>query len=65
MMLFKPWPWWHGNNTLLLRPLLLPLLLQVTNTPWGERVSFVFNPAGDVSPKALHVSPFMDMDNSW
>jgi DUF1365 family protein len=41
------------------------LLLQVTNTPWGERVSFVFNPAGDVGPKALHVSPFMDMDNSW
>lgn len=38
---------------------------QVTNTPWGERVSFVFNPAGDVSPKALHVSPFMDMDNTW
>jgi DUF1365 family protein len=41
------------------------LHLQVTNTPWGERVSFVFNPAGDVSPKALHVSPFMDMDNTW
>lgn len=39
--------------------------VQVTNTPWGERVSFVFNPAGDTSPKALHVSPFMDMDNTW
>lgn len=38
---------------------------QVTNTPWGERVTFMFNPAGDASPKALHVSPFMDMDNTW
>lgn len=38
---------------------------QVTNTPWGERVTFVFNPEGDVSPKALHVSPFMDMQNTW
>lgn len=44
---------------------LLVVCLQVTNTPWGERVSFVFSPAGDVSPKALHVSPFMDMDNIW
>jgi DUF1365 family protein len=41
------------------------LLVQVTNTPWGERVTFAFNPAGDTSPKALHVSPFMDMDNVW
>jgi len=39
--------------------------VQVTNTPWGERVSFLFNPAGDTSPKALHVSPFMDMGNTW
>eukprot|EP00775_Hariotina_reticulata_P003018 gene3018-3299_t len=38
---------------------------EVTNTPWGERVTFTFNPAGDTSPKALHVSPFMDMDNVW
>jgi hypothetical protein len=40
-------------------------LLQVTNTPWGDRVTFMFNPEGDVSPKALHVSPFMDMQNTW
>jgi DUF1365 family protein len=39
--------------------------LQVTNTPWGDRVTFMFNPAGDVTPKALHVSPFMDMQNTW
>jgi DUF1365 family protein len=38
---------------------------KVTNTPWGERVTFAFAPAGDVSPKALHVSPFMDMANTW
>lgn len=34
---------------------------EVTNTPWGERVVFNFNPAGQRVPKALHVSPFMDM----
>ena len=38
---------------------------QVTNTPWGERVTFKFDPAGDATPKALHVSPFMDMQNEW
>lgn len=32
---------------------------QVTNTPWGERVTFVFNPEYDVVAKPLHVSPFM------
>jgi len=40
-------------------------IAEVTNTPWGDRVRFVFRPAGDESPKALHVSPFMDMDNTW
>ena len=39
--------------------------LQVTNTPWGERVSFVFRPQGEAVQKALHVSPFMDMKNTW
>jgi hypothetical protein len=37
----------------------------VTNTPWGERVTFVFDPKGQRVQKALHVSPFMDMDNVW
>eukprot|EP00879_Flechtneria_rotunda_P026112 GHRR01027808.1.p1 GENE.GHRR01027808.1~~GHRR01027808.1.p1 ORF type:complete len:126 (-),score=22.52 GHRR01027808.1:173-550(-) len=41
------------------------LAKQVTNTPWGERVTFLFDPAGDVGPKALHVSPFMNMQNTW
>jgi len=40
-------------------------LAEVTNTPWGERVTFAFDPRGDTTPKALHVSPFMDMDNAW
>ena len=35
------------------------LVFQVTNTPWGERVSFVFNPNSDLVAKPLHVSPFM------
>ncbi|GAB2226284.1 hypothetical protein Droror1_Dr00022085 [Drosera rotundifolia] len=40
-------------------------IAEVTNTPWGERVSFVFDPNSDVAAKALHVSPFMDMQGSW
>ena len=42
-----------------------PKQKKVTNTPWGERVAFKFDPAGDATPKALHVSPFMDMQNEW
>ncbi|CAN4095932.1 unnamed protein product [Withania somnifera] len=40
-------------------------IAEVTNTPWGERVSFLFNPNSDVVAKALHVSPFMDMLGNW
>lgn len=40
-------------------------IAEVTNTPWGERVSFIFNPESDLVAKALHVSPFMDMLGSW
>ncbi|KAF7803157.1 DUF1365 family protein [Senna tora] len=40
-------------------------IAEVTNTPWGERVSFIFNPHSDLVAKALHVSPFMDMLGSW
>ncbi|XP_047165818.1 uncharacterized protein LOC124835014 [Vigna umbellata] len=40
-------------------------IAEVTNTPWGERVSFVFDPHSDLVAKALHVSPFMDMLGSW
>jgi DUF1365 family protein len=49
-------------------------LAEVTNTPWGERVTFAFLPAdptnnttkhGQNVPKALHVSPLMDMTSTW
>ncbi|KAG1669598.1 hypothetical protein FOA52_006371 [Chlamydomonas sp. UWO 241] len=40
-------------------------IAEVTNTPWNERVRFVFDPAGAVVKKALHVSPFMDMEGTW
>ncbi|KAF6142822.1 hypothetical protein GIB67_002686 [Kingdonia uniflora] len=40
-------------------------IAEVTNTPWGERVSFVFRPNSDIVAKPLHVSPFMDMLGNW
>ncbi|KAF8028401.1 hypothetical protein BT93_E1111 [Corymbia citriodora subsp. variegata] len=40
-------------------------IAEVTNTPWGERVLFVFNPNSDLVAKPLHVSPFMDMHGNW
>lgn len=40
-------------------------IAEVTNTPWGERVLFVFNPKSDLVAKPLHVSPFMDMLGNW
>lgn len=40
-------------------------IAEVTNTPWGERVTFAFDPDGAAVPKALHVSPMMDMQNTW
>ncbi|MBA0658751.1 hypothetical protein Goklo_010933 [Gossypium klotzschianum] len=45
--------------------LLKKCIAEVTNTPWGERVSFVFDPNSDLVAKPLHVSPFMDMLGSW
>lgn len=54
----------HGEQVVLSK-----CLAEVTNTPWGERVWFAFNPGLDgvasVVPKALHVSPLMDMQSSW
>ena len=46
-------------------------LAEVTNTPWNERVVFAFDPTPVSNeneatvPKALHVSPFMDMEGEW
>ncbi|CAL5410138.1 unnamed protein product [Camellia sinensis] len=39
-------------------------IAKVTNTPWGERVSFLFDPTTDLVAKSLHVSPFMCWRNS-
>jgi DUF1365 family protein len=42
------------------------VVLEVTNTPWGERCWYVFDgDAGDGrtrTPKAMHVSPYLPMD---
>ncbi|XP_024030936.1 uncharacterized protein LOC21404494 isoform X1 [Morus notabilis] len=40
-------------------------IAEVTNTPWGERGLFVFDPKSDLIAKPLHVSPFMDMLGNW
>jgi DUF1365 family protein len=40
-------------------------IAEVTNTPWGERVTFLFEPRGQRVPKAMHVSPLMDMTSTW
>ncbi|KAJ4824591.1 hypothetical protein Tsubulata_007144 [Turnera subulata] len=46
-------------------PHLKKCIAEVTNTPWGERVRFVFEPNSDLVAKPLHVSPFMDMLGNW
>lgn len=40
-------------------------IAEVTNTPWGQRTIFPFDPAGESVKKALHVSPFQDMTSTW
>jgi uncharacterized protein len=50
---------------------LAALIAEVTNTPWGERHSYVAGRAGDGAAiqarfrKRLHVSPFMAMDQIY
>jgi DUF1365 family protein len=45
------------------------VIAEVTNTPWGERHSYVVEGHGPVlkaeSEKVLHVSPFMGMDHHY
>jgi uncharacterized protein len=48
------------------------IVAEVTNTPWGERHAYVLPRAGDMArvldggfDKALHVSPFMAMDQRY
>jgi uncharacterized protein len=48
---------------------LVAIVAEVTNTPWGERHAYVLE-AGEPIPrggfdKALHVSPFMPMDQRY
>lgn len=42
------------------------IVLEVSNTPWGERTWYVFDARGGVTtastPKAMHVSPFLPFD---
>jgi hypothetical protein len=44
------------------------LVAEVTNTPWGEKIGYVLDVAGQAGnqraefQKAMHVSPFMPMD---
>jgi uncharacterized protein len=41
------------------------VLAEVTNTPWGERHSYVIADGVGHFEKALHVSPFMGMDHTY
>lgn len=39
--------------------------IQASNTPWGESVTFVFNPSSDLVPKSEYISPFMVIEFSY
>jgi uncharacterized protein len=43
------------------------VIAEVTNTPWGERHAYVVDPTdpGAVLDKAMHVSPFQPMEQSY
>jgi DUF1365 family protein len=50
------------------------ILANITNTPWGERHSYVLDARGNAGngqehcfrfPKGFHVSPFLDMDMEY
>ncbi len=41
------------------------LLAEVTNTPWGERHAYAIPHGAGNFPKAMHVSPFMGMDQTY
>lgn len=49
---------WHGDA-------LHAVVAEVTNTPWGERHSYVLDPQGGRMDKAMHVSPFQPMDQQY
>ncbi|HZO78780.1 MAG TPA: DUF1365 domain-containing protein [Solirubrobacteraceae bacterium] len=41
------------------------LVAEVTNTPWGERHAYVISGDAGRFKKALHVSPFFEMDHTY
>jgi DUF1365 family protein len=41
------------------------IVAEVTNTPWGEKHTYLLGPAGGRFDKAFHVSPFMAMDHTY
>jgi uncharacterized protein len=41
------------------------VVAEVTNTPWGEKHAYVVPARGAELDKALHVSPFMGMDQTY
>jgi uncharacterized protein len=41
------------------------VVAEVTNTPWGEKHAYVMAARGEELDKALHVSPFMGMDQTY
>ena len=41
------------------------VVAEVTNTPWGERHTYVIPGQQGQFGKAMHVSPFMDMDQTY
>jgi uncharacterized protein len=38
---------------------------EVTNTPWGERRTYEFDGRAGAADKAMHVSPFLGMDQEY
>jgi uncharacterized protein len=41
------------------------LVAEVTNTPWGERHAYVIHEGAGRVEKALHVSPFQEMNHTY
>jgi DUF1365 family protein len=41
------------------------VLVEVTNTPWGERQAYVLDGAAGTFEKRMHVSPFQPMDQIY
>ncbi len=41
------------------------VLVEVTNTPWGERQAYVLDGAAGTFEKLMHVSPFQPMDQIY